>query len=57
MAADTKAVDQIVEALLESPFTAGGRMELVRELVWRGSHLSNEMLEGAWLRLMECLTE
>ena len=57
MEADSKAVDQIVEALLESPSAAGGRMEMVRELVWRGSHLSNEMLEGAWLRLMECLAE
>lgn len=57
MAADTKAVDQIVEAVLESSSAAGGRMELVRELVWRGSHLSNDMLEGAWLRLMECLAE
>ena len=57
MTADTPAVDQIVNQLLESSLAKGERIELLRELVRRGEELPDEMLENALRRLMERLTE
>jgi len=57
MYADTKATDLILDRLLEGPCSEGGQEELVRDLVWRGAALPDELLERAWRRLMERVSE